>query len=112
MLFGDTAMHCRYSAFVGCVCLRQAWFSFWRSTTLLGFPDFLAMTGLGAHHMVGLLTSRGRRMPMLVSLLRLFLVSFSQWTATGLCLSMAKGLPLAWSALHGWMLLPLVAVKG
>ena len=57
VLFGGTAMHCRNGAFVGCIYLRQAWFSFWRSTTLLGFPDFLATTCMGAHHMVGSPTS-------------------------------------------------------
>ena len=86
MLFRGKAMYCRNGAFVGCVCLRQAWFSFCRSTTLLVFQYFLATMCMGVHHTVGSSTSFGWMTPMLVSLLRPFLVSFSQWTATGLCL--------------------------
>ena len=55
----------------------------------------MATTCMGAHHVVGLPTSLGRMMaPMSVFLSRPFLVSFSQWTATDLCLRMGKGLAL------------------
>ena len=54
----------------------------------------MATTYMGAYHVVGSPSSLGGVAPVSVFLLMPVLVSFSQWTATGLCLWVAKGLAL------------------
>merc|ERR1712015_144892 len=110
MVLGGTLWHCRRGALVGWVCRRHAAFSFWKSTTLLGLPDFLATTCIGAHHSVGVPTATGRMTPMATSLSSPFFTSSAQCTATARCVWMAKGLALG--STYSWQGLPSMTARG
>ena len=77
-VLAGTLWHCRSGDLVGCVCRTHASFSFWKSTTLLGLPDFLATTCMGAHHSAGVPIATGLMTPMVTSLASPSFTCFSQ----------------------------------